>query len=311
MQDDPKKMLKRKSILWLPLLMVLASSQQIWAQSPVDSTRLLSDLKFLSSAEMGGRKTGSEGSQKAMEFIEAELQKAGTKPWNGKWRHNFAIDAKGYPNSGTNVVAYLKGSSDSLIVVSAHYDHLGAEGGKIHYGADDNASGVAVLLEAARYFSKANELPYTLVFAAFDAEEKGLLGAYAFVEDLAKAGAAVKLNLNMDMVSKGYKNELFVAGTYHYPGLKKWIDTTGAVYSKVQLKTGHDLPGSGHDDWTFASDHGPFHKQKIPFLYFGVEDHPHYHQPTDTFDKTPHSFFLHSAETIIGFVNHYLYNERQ
>lgn len=281
---------------------------QILAQNRVDSSRLMNDLKILSSEEMAGRKTGTEGSLKAREYIISELKSAGLQAWKGSWQHSFTIDAKNYPATGINVLGYLPGQSDSLIVVSAHYDHLGKVNDKIYYGADDNASGVAVLLEAARFFSTARDLPYTLVFAAFDAEEGGLLGAYAFVEQL--QGAGVKLNLNMDMVSKGYKGELYVAGTYHYPGLKQWMDTTGQTYSKVKLKPGHDLPELGHDDWTFASDHGPFHKQKIPFLYFGVEDHPHYHQPTDTFEKTPFSFFYHSAETIIGFLTYYMSNAR-
>lgn len=301
---------KSKLTILTLLILLVGHRLQILAQTPVDSLRLMKHLQILSSEEMAGRKTGTDGSRKAREYIMREYEKAGLQPWSGKWGHSFSIDAKGYPQQGVNILGYLKGRSDSLVVVSAHYDHLGIKDKKIYYGADDNASGVAVLLEAARICSTMESLPYSIVFAAFDAEEGGLAGAYAFVDELQKQGLPVKFNLNMDMVSKGYKNELYVSGSYHYPRLKKYIDTTGTLYSRVQLKTGHDLPGSGHDDWTFSSDHGPFHKQKIPFLYFGVEDHPHYHQPTDTFDKTPYSFFLHAAETIIGFLNYYLDHER-
>ena len=66
----------------------------------------------------------------------------------------------------------------------------------------------------------------------------------------------------------------------------------------VVLRLGHDIPGTGSDDWTHASDHGPFHDAGIPFLYFGVEDHPHYHQPTDTYETIPPAFFAGAVRTV-------------
>jgi Zn-dependent M28 family amino/carboxypeptidase len=287
---------------------MLALSSGVVAQVQVDSTRLMNNLKALSSKEMAGRMSGTNGISRARILIKDAFNDAGILQLDENWLVPFDINAKNYPSQGVNIIGFLKGESDSAVVVTAHYDHLGVKNNEVYYGADDNASGVAVLMEAARLFGAKKERPkYTMIFAALDAEETGLLGGYALVEYLQKSNIPVKLNVNMDMVSKGYKNDLYVCGTYHYPQLKPLVDLAGTRYAKVPLKLGHDLPGSGHDDWTMSSDHGPFHKQKIPFLYFGVEDHKHYHQPTDTFETTPFSFFYHAAETITGFLNDYLY----
>jgi hypothetical protein len=106
------------------------------------------------------------------------------------------------------------------------------------------------------------------------------------------------------MVSRSDKREIYIAGTYHYPDLKKPLEeiTKGA---RVNVLFGHDKPkeiAGGLDDWTNQSDHGPFHAAKIPFVYFGVEDHPDYHKPTDTADKINGPFFADVAETILDSV---------
>ncbi len=286
---------------------VLLLSFEFSVKAQVDSTRLMNNLKTLSSKEMGGRKTGSNGISRARIFIKDAFSNAGIIALESNWLIPFDINAKGYPSQGVNIVGFLKGESDSAVVVTAHYDHLGTERDGIYYGADDNASGTSVLIEAAYLFAAKKAPPkYTVIFAALDAEETGLLGGYALVKYLKNANIPVKLNVNMDMVSKGFNNELYVSGIYHYPHLKPLIDLNGDRYAKVKLLLGHDVPGTGPDDWTMSSDHGPFHKQQIPFLYFGVEDHKYYHQPTDTFETTPFSFFYHAAETITGLLNEYL-----
>lgn len=279
------------------------------AQVSIDSARLMNDLKTLSSQEMAGRMSGTNGISRARIYIRNSMKYAGVQEFGSNWLVPFDIkDKQDYPAQGVNVIGVIRGRSDSAVVLTAHYDHLGTRQGDTYFGADDNASGVSVLLEAARFFAAKKDKPAnTLILAALDAEEAGLLGAYALVDYLKKEGVAVKLNVNMDMVSKGFNNELYVCGTWHYPQLKKLVDVSGSSYARVQLKLGHDRPGLGHDDWTMSSDHGPFHKQKIPFLYFGVEDHKYYHQPTDTFETTPFSFFYRSAQTIIGFLDSYLY----
>ncbi len=95
--------------------------------------------------------------------------------------------------------------------------------------------------------------------------------------------ANIIFNLNMDMVSRNDKNEIYASGTFHYPQLSKYIDSIRPL-TKVTVSLGHDDASKGaSDDWTTQSDHYPFHKKGIPYIYFGVEDHPDYHQPTDQF----------------------------
>jgi Zn-dependent M28 family amino/carboxypeptidase len=166
---------------------------------------------------------------------------------------------------------------------------LGIKDGEIFNGADDNASGVAVLLSMATYFQK-NPPQHSIVFCLFDAEEKGLLGAKAWVKSPPMPINQVVLNVNLDMVSRSDKKELYFCGTHHYPHLKTIMDTS-LVQNSVYVKFGHDRPEDGHDDWTNQSDHFHFHEAKIPFLYVGVEDHKDYHQHTDEADKIDKSYY--------------------
>jgi hypothetical protein len=100
------------------------------------------------------------------------------------------------------------------------------------------------------------------------------------------------------MVSRNEKGELWVAGTHHYPFLRPFVERL-AERARVKLQIGHDLPGTGTNDWTTASDHGPFHAAGIPFLYFGVEDHADYHRPTDDPAAVEPDFYVRSVETIL------------
>src|SRR5690606_17653456 len=160
--------------------------------------------------------------------------------------------------------------------------------GEIYHGADDNASGSAALLELARHFA-ASPPRNSVVVAALDAEEMGLRGARAFVANPPIPLDSILLNVNMDMVGRNAAGELYVAGTYHCPFLGGLVDAV-AGRSGVTLLRGHDEPTlPAGDDWTLASDHGAFHAEDIPFLYFGVEDHPDYHRPTDTFENIDQS----------------------
>ncbi len=102
----------------------------------------------------------------------------------------------------------------------------------------------------------------------------------------------------MDMLSINNKGELYASGTYHYPELKPVLENIET--GEVKLLFGHDGPEDGADDWTLASDHGPFHKKGVKFIYFGVEDHEHYHQPTDEFETIPKEFYKKSVQTILN-----------
>ncbi|MES2760088.1 MAG: M20/M25/M40 family metallo-hydrolase [Pseudomonadota bacterium] len=283
-------------------LATVLSPGRIAAPSVVDGARLVDDLRTLSAEEFAGRRTGTEGSQKAQAFLQGRFAALGLKPFGAAYAKPFSFTANKtvYP-SAVNYIGYIAGSArpERFIVVSAHYDHLGMKGGKLHPGADDNASGVAAMLAIAQWF-KAHPPRHTIVFAAFDGEEQGLQGARAFMAALPFPQAQLALNLNLDMVGRNANNEIFVAGTRYNPALIPLVAQV-AARSTVGIKLGHDRPEQKGttDDWTGSSDHGAFHKAGVPFLYFGVEDHADYHGPGDTFANIEPAFFTSVANLLV------------
>ena len=188
-------------------------------------------------------------------------------------------------------------TGSTTIVLTAHYDHVGIREGEIYNGADDNASGTAAALEIARIVA-AEPLESTLIVALLDAEEAGLQGARALVASPPIPLDVRALNVNLDMVSRS-GGVLWAAGAHHTPGLRPVLERV-AERAPLTLRLGHDRPDAPEgDDWSGASDHGPFHDAGIPFVYFGVEDHPDYHRPTDDFDRVDPSDFLRSARTVL------------
>jgi hypothetical protein len=268
------------------------------AQSKIDSLQLLNDVKALSADSMQGRKSCTMGSQKAQQYILAAFKKNRLHAFNGGFQQNFAFSFRGEncPNA-VNLIGYFPSAASDCIVLSAHYDHMGVVDEKIFPGADDNASGVAALLAIMAYFSH-NKPHHTIIFAIFDAEESGLQGSKIFVSKLPVAQKSLALNVNLDMVSRSDKNELYVAGTRHYPFLKPYLEKL-AKTSAIKLLFGHDSGEIWADNWTNASDHAPFHAIGIPFVYFGVEDHQDYHKPTDVFAKIDPKFFINAASMIL------------
>jgi Zn-dependent M28 family amino/carboxypeptidase len=214
----------------------------------------------------------------------------------------FTFERNGVKQQGVNVggVCRGKGAKDNTaMIITAHYDHLGVRDGATYHGADDNASGVAVLLALARQ-CKQSPWMHDALLVALDAEEQGLQGARAFVAAPPIAKERIAININMDMVARGDKGELYIAGTHHRPSLKPILEPV-AARAPIKVLFGHDS-GGGHEDWTTQSDHGAFHAAGIPFIYFGVEDHPDYHKPTDTADKIDATFFYRAATTILDAV---------
>lgn len=271
----------------------------------IDGAHLVEDLSVLANDSMEGRRTGTPGSARARRFILDEIESLSLPaPAAGRTQEFDLRGVGGAPGAeGTNVMAVVPGSElpGRYIVVSAHYDHLGIRNGEIYNGADDNASGSAALLVLAEYFSE-HRPHHSLLFTWFDAEEEGLLGSRAFLADPPVPLDSIVLDVNLDMVSRSASSQLYAAGPHHYPFLQPLVDEV-AGRSHIELLTGHDSPGlPPGDDWTDASDHGPFHRAGIPFLYFGVEDHPGYHRPTDTFENVTLDFYVEAVRTIADFV---------
>ena len=269
----------------------------------LDSARLVNTVFRLAHDSMGGRATGTTENARARAWLEGEFRRIGLEPVGADFQHAFASPRRNRPDTirGVNLVGMVRGTRDPerVIVVSAHYDHVGTRNGEIFNGADDNASGISAVLEIAAHF-KTHPAAHTILFALWDAEEMGLVGARAFVDAPPIPIERIAANVNLDMVSRNDRGELFAAGAHPYPQMRPIVD--GLVpLAAVTLRTGHDS-GGGQDDWTSQSDQGAFHAVRIPFMYFGVEDHPDYHKPTDDPERIQPGFYYRAARTIAAFV---------
>jgi Zn-dependent M28 family amino/carboxypeptidase len=272
---------------FLPVLFIFFAYASL-GQELFDEKALLENLKYLSSDALEGRKTESQGNAGARTFIKEQFKKLSLQPLGNNFELPFEFTTKsGASVKGVNLAGWLKGTSKTgkFIVISAHYDHLGIKEGKIYNGADDNASGTCALFAVGDFFKK-NPPQHDLLFVAFDAEESGLQGAKAFVKTPPVPKENVLADINMDMVSRADNKELVACGTFFYPKLKPFLEKAGDK-EPVKIVFGHDDPSlfKGSENWTFSSDHGPFHSVKIPFVYFGVADHKDYHQATDDFEN--------------------------
>lgn len=198
-------------------------------------------------------------------------------------------DLRPSASEARNVVAVLPGSDSSVaseyVIVGAHYDHLGlggggslAEGeGRIHNGADDNASGTAALIEVARSVSRAR-LARTVVFIAFTGEERGLLGSRFFVEQPTVPLGRTVAMINLDMVGRLEDRPLTVNGT-----------GTAASWPELLARANASMPESldleSQPSGSGPSDHASFHAAGIPVLHFFTGTHPDYHRPGDDWER--------------------------
>lgn len=289
----------KKFLLLLSMWLYVRSA----AAQSVDSLQLMQDVKTLSADKMQGRKTGTPASREAQLYIIRRFEEIGLQKRFDTYEQSFFFPDHGRRIMGTNIMGYLPGKSSGWIVISAHYDHLGTtthavNGDSVFNGADDNASGVAGLLAIARYF-KQHPPNHHVLFVAFDAEEEGLQGSKAFVAQAGNLLKDVRLNINMDMISHSKAHELYACGTRQFPRLKPFIEKTGSNrYAKILF--GHDDPANSKDNWVNQSDQGSFYAAGIPFIYFGVEDHPDYHQLSDTFSTITPDFFYGAVQLIIS-----------
>ncbi len=237
-----------------------------------------------------------------MKFIVKEFKKAGYEPILQPFSREELVAAIGEPRKGKkpyplqecNVVAKLEGKvPGKYIVVGAHYDHLGyIEGVGIHPGADDNASGIVALLSLAKMFKAANIVPeYTILFCAWDGEEKGLLGSKFFVNSwpsdqlVAECDKSLKESvvhyMNFDMVGRTITPEnpgVMFAWNNNYPYLLE-ICKEGQKSIDLPFQV---LLDERRGDGKGGSDYAPFSALDIPFIAW-MEDFMHvdYHKPTD------------------------------
>ena len=242
-------------------------------------------IGYLASDDLQGRDSGSEGIEKAAEFIEDYLKAAGIKPYYKSYRDTLS----NYKPTSFNVVGVLEGNDPVLkeeyILIGAHYDHIGfispVQGDTIANGANDNASGSTVVMEIARYFARHKNNKRSLIFAWFSAEERGLLGSKHLAKRMKEEELNLYAMLNYEMVgvpmeSKGYvmyvtgyglSNVAEVANAYAGDNLLGFLPTakTYGLFSRS-------------DNYPFAKEFGvPSHT----FCTFDFTNFEYYHQPGD------------------------------
>ena len=260
--------------------------------------KIKEDVTFLADDKLEGRGTGTEGERIAADYIAKRFKSLGLegKGTDGYFQ-DFTFTPKKDPHSevkyseetsdstitGRNILAYLDNNAEQTIVIGAHYDHLGygAEGSlyrgeekQIHNGADDNASGVAVMLNLAGKLKETNK-SNNYLFMAFSGEEMGLLGSNYFVKNTTLPVGSINYMMNMDMVGRlKADSTLAVYGTGTSPIFKQTITANNDLFKIVE-----------HESGVGPSDHTSFYLNDIPVLHFFTGQHEDYHRPSDDSDK--------------------------
>lgn len=274
--------------------------------------KLRAHVSFLASDELQGRGTGTEGEKLAAKYLVSQFKKLKLKPYGDNKTYLQTFDFKGglhgtgEPGKASNIVGFLDNGAPTTVVIGAHYDHLGTgtQGssldpnptGKIHNGADDNASGVAGVLELARYY-KSNKVKEknNFLFILFSGEELGLYGSDYYVEHPTIDLGTVNFMINLDMVGRlDPKNGgLSVSGSGTSPGWEPLLKSLSTP--EVPITT--DSSGTG------PSDHTKFYLKKIPVLHFFTGSHSDYHKPSDDAEKINYDGEVAVLQTIIKVVD--------
>ncbi len=279
-------------------LLVLFLSLLGCKQEHTTQNKILEDVTFLADDKLEGRQTGTEGEKAAAAYLvqrfqELDLEPKGTdgyiQMFNFKPKTNPHEDVKftevlsDSTIVGRNVLGFIDNKSDQTVVIGAHYDHLGygGEGSlfrgdekAIHNGADDNASGVALMLNLASKL-RATNVNNNYLFIAFSGEEMGLLGSNYFVKNATIDVAKMNYMINMDMVGKmNADSTLAVYGVGTSPRFKQALTANNQFFKLVENESGIG-----------PSDHTSFYLGDVPVLHFFTGQHEDYHKPGDDASK--------------------------
>lgn len=288
-----------------PLLIVciglMVSSCQ--SKKPDAGISMKEDVTILASDEFEGRETGTEGEKKAADYIIKRFKELGLKPGGTQgYYQEFEVTPAMNPHEmpkigegndtlsivGKNIIGWIDNPGTIAMIIGAHYDHLGYGGvsslyrgdsAQVHNGADDNASGVAAMIQLAHQLSK-EDLSIDLIFIAFTGEEEGLWGSNYYSKNATLDLAQVSAMINMDMVGRlDEQKALAIHGTGTSPVWEEIINKS----NKDSLKLVFRPSGVG------PSDHTSFYLQDIPVLHFFTGQHADYHKPGDDADKLNYS----------------------
>jgi Zn-dependent M28 family amino/carboxypeptidase len=250
----------------------------------ITAKEIAAHVTTLCSDEFEGRGAGTKGGRKAAEYIAQAFESFGLEAIDASGDFFQPFDARGKQTE--NVIGFLEGShperKNEVLVIGAHYDHLGKhpETGAIYHGADDDASGTSVMLEVAEAFARDEEAPErSLIFIAFGAEEMGLIGSKHYVANPLRPIAKTRWMVNLEMMGRGDEGKVTVMMLSQMPDAL--VDAIGGHAIEFGLE-----PVDGGTAHIRSGDQFPFHDAKIPILcFYGGDNHPDYHQPTDTADK--------------------------
>ena len=274
-------------ILFLFIFIISCSSENTY------KNKMKSDVEYLSSDQLEGRSTGSKGANLAGKYIKNRFKELSIKPMGEDgYFQKFSFKPKSHPHekitvsdsiiensiTANNVIGFINNNSDNTVVIGAHYDHLGygGEGSlyrdsdiKIHNGADDNASGVSLMLDLAAKLK--DNINNNYLFIAFSGEELGLLGSNFFVKNSTINIKSINYMINMDMVGRlNTDNTLAVYGLGTSPIFKQTIKSNNQNFKIIENESGIG-----------PSDHTSFYLSDIPVLHFFTGQHSDYHKPSD------------------------------
>ncbi len=282
-------------------LLILSGGLMNWSCNPAPTdtdilTGLKDDIIFLAAEDLEGRAIGTEGEQKAADYLAAQFGEIGllpkgtdgyfqpftvSKPTNPHEEAVIGTDGEGV--TGRNVIGFIDNRSDHTLVIGAHFDHLGMGGEgslhrgdpAIHNGADDNASGTAALMALADIL-KHEDHSSNFLFIAFSGEENGLWGSNYFVKNPTIDLKTVNYMINMDMVGRlNAENTLAINGVGTSPSFVPALKTANT--DSLKLVTSESGVG--------PSDHTSFYLQDLPVLHFFTGQHEDYHKPSDDSEK--------------------------
>lgn len=288
----------RHTLLSIVLVAVLISCSKEKKTVAELGISLKKDVTFLASDELEGREIGTEGEKKAAAYLVDRFTAIGLNPaGTDNYIQEFEVTPAQNPHEqakvgaggdsltivGTNIVGMIDNPGDEIIIIGAHFDHLGYGGvsslyrgdSLVHNGADDNASGVAVMIQLAELLKK-EQLQKDILFIGFSGEEEGLWGSNYFSKnptiDLSKVSAMI----NMDMVGKlDEQKALAIHGTGTSPSWEGLLNKVNSDSISLLFRPSGIGP----------SDHTSFYLQDIPVLHFFTGQHEDYHKPTDDSEK--------------------------
>lgn len=267
-----------------------------FSQSEITENEIKDHIVFLASEKNAGRYPGTKANRKVVKYIAKDFKKQDLIPFEKGYKQKFKARLRVEKGENekplaktSNVVGYIEGTDPILkneyIILGAHYDHLGLGGPSsksenkktIHYGADDNASGTAALLEIAeKIAANKKDLKRSVIFIAFGAEEQGLLGSKFFIDNAPIPLSKIKLMINMDMVGRlNTEKHVYINGAGTFPEGVAFMQNLGESL---------ELRPVVHAGSVGGSDHVSFFKKDISVLGMHTGAHPQYHRPEDTVD---------------------------